>query len=63
MDHRHPRRRARTAHQNKASQYSLSCSKSRVAEPTTTVYGDWKERAARDALAPVIDKANDTVLR
>ncbi|MFN3538990.1 MAG: ParB/RepB/Spo0J family partition protein [Rhodococcus sp. (in: high G+C Gram-positive bacteria)] len=46
--------------QNKASQYLAELLGVAVAEPTTTVYGDWKERAARDALAPVIDKASDT---
>jgi ParB family chromosome partitioning protein len=46
--------------QNKASQYLAELLGVTVAEPTTTVYGDWKERAARDALAPVIDKASDS---
>jgi ParB family chromosome partitioning protein len=45
--------------QNKASQYLAELLGVAVAEPTTTIYGDWKERAARDALAPVIDKASD----
>ncbi|MGB3354364.1 MAG: hypothetical protein WBB00_16515, partial [Mycobacterium sp.] len=46
--------------QNKASQYLAELLGVTVAEPTTTLYGDWKERAARDALAPVIDKGSDT---
>ncbi|MEK8073200.1 ParB/RepB/Spo0J family partition protein [Rhodococcoides navarretei] len=46
--------------QNKASQYLAELLGVSVAEPTTSLYGDWKERAARDALAPVIDKASDS---
>lgn len=46
--------------QNKASGHLAELLGVTVAEPTSIVYGDWKELAARDALAPVIDKASDT---
>ncbi|MGB3351170.1 MAG: chromosome partitioning protein ParB [Mycobacterium sp.] len=45
---------------NKASQHLAELLGVSVAEPSTIVYGDWKEVAARAAVAPVIDKASDS---
>ncbi|OZC87771.1 hypothetical protein CH272_18275 [Rhodococcus sp. 05-340-1] len=46
--------------QNKASEHLAELLGVTVDKPATERWGDWKERAARDALAPVIDKASDT---
>jgi ParB family chromosome partitioning protein len=46
--------------QNKASEHLAELLRVPVDKPESHRWGDWKERAAREALGPVIDKASDT---